>query len=105
MLWLTTPAGKMAPKGLPYDIEPEIEPKPGAWRGQTINTGGGGYFGRDFEGTYVGGNRKITITHEDRSIRNLGRVSHSVQVTGDRNKVNARIGGNPEGIPWNCWGK
>ena len=74
--------GDETPKGLPYDIEPEIEPEPGAWRGQTINTGGGGYFGRDFEGTYVGGDQKITITHEDRSIRNLGPVSHSVQVTG-----------------------
>ena len=31
--------GEKEPKGLPFDVEPEIEPEPGAWRGQVSGSG------------------------------------------------------------------
>ena len=38
-LQTTYAGGDKEPKGLPFDVEPEIEPEPGAWRGQVSGSG------------------------------------------------------------------
>jgi hypothetical protein len=78
--------GEAQPKGLPFSVEPEIEPEPGSWR-KKIDTGGGAYFGGNFTGTYVGHDQHITFKTEDRSIHLSGSVTHSTLVTGDQNQV------------------
>ena len=35
----TYAGGDKEPKGLPFDVDPEIEPEPGAWRGQVSGSG------------------------------------------------------------------
>jgi Caspase domain len=85
--------GETQPKGLPFDVEPEIEPEPGAWRAQKVDTSGGPYFGGSFNGTYVGRDQNITIKSEDRSIHVSGPVSNSDLISGDRNQVEMSAAG------------
>jgi hypothetical protein len=89
-------AGEAKPKGLPFEVEPQVEPEPGAWRGwsvqvetgdihvENISTGGAPYFGK-FKGTYIEGNQI------NKSVNIHGQVSNSVIITGDDNQVKYQI--------------
>jgi hypothetical protein len=46
--------GAKAPKGLPFDVEPEIEPEPGAWRGQQGHVSGSGALAQGDNATALG---------------------------------------------------
>jgi hypothetical protein len=87
--------GETQPKGLPFEVEPEIEPEPGAWRAQKIDTGGGPYFGgKVTNSTIIGRDWNFNIQAQDRSINVGGPVSNSALISGDRNRVEMGTGGN-----------
>lgn len=82
--------GEALPKGLPFDVEPEIEPEPGAWRDKitlngdgAINTGSGNALGagavqaHDVNGDLVMGDKKTGIDQRGQ------KPHHQINVAGD----------------------
>jgi hypothetical protein len=70
--------GEKTPKGVPFSMQPEIEPEPGAWTiSQKINTGGGAYIGGNVTirgGGFVGRD-SITITGDGNVIGDHSRTT------------------------------
>jgi len=81
--------GDVVPKGLPFSVEPEIEPEPGAWTlPMVVNTGGGAYIGGDVTirgGGFVGRDQ-VTITGDGNVVGDHSRAT-VIKRTGGRDLI------------------